>query len=226
MLAALSLGLVAGVMSAPHCVAMCGPLAAFACAQTKSRFAFLHYQAGRLAGYVALGALAGLTGHVLEQQVSGAWARAAWSWMLAVVLIAAAWTLLAPSGGGLISVGKIVRFERASRWWVTLAKILPRRPVVLGALSGILPCGALAAALIMAASTGSALTGAACMAAFAFASGVGLLGLGWLAQRFMATSQRWVRAALAGVFILGSLILVARPLPGLLRSTSDCCEME
>lgn len=226
MLAALSLGLVAGVMSSPHCVAMCGPLAAFACAQSKSRLAFLHYQVGRLAGYLALGALAGFSGHVFEEHVSGAWARAAWSWMLAIVLIVAAGALLLPSGSELVSIRKVVRFERASRWWLSLAKSVPRRPVVLGALTGLLPCGALAAALIMAASTGSALTGAACMAAFAFASGVGLLGLGWLAQRFMAASQRWVRATLAGVFIVGSLVLVVRPLPGLLRSNADCCEME
>ncbi len=222
MLAAFSLGLAAGLLSSPHCVAMCGPLATFACAQARSRYAVLNYQAGRLLGYGLLGAIAGWSGHALRQQLTSAWASALWSWLLAFVLGLTAVRLLRKPNS-LVSTQRLRRENRVATLWSRLAARLSQRPTALGALTGLLPCGALASALVIAAGTGSIASGLLCMVGFALASGIGLIALGWMSHRVSLLRQHWARLALASVFMAGGVVFALRPLPALLRQSSDCC---
>jgi sulfite exporter TauE/SafE len=202
-------GLVAGAASAPHCLAMCGPLAAFAAGdvEASARARIARHQLGRLVAYAVLGAIAGGSGAA----VVGALAPASVSLVL----------------GGLLALGmlaaavRLVRRPRAERPVVLrrsrprtplAARVigrLPREPMLIGALSAILPCGALYSALLIAASAGSIGAGAAAMASFALASGVGLLAAGWMAER--ATSELG-RRGIAALLVLGAVIVVARPI--------------
>ena len=83
----LALGAVAGASSVPHCVGMCGPLAAAACPKGAGAAAPLRYQAGRVVSYAALGAIAGALGHTLRWGLPGAWGSALLSWALAAGLV-------------------------------------------------------------------------------------------------------------------------------------------
>jgi sulfite exporter TauE/SafE len=60
---AIATGGLAGLVSIPHCVAMCGPYAAFACtARRRSSGTTAPFLAGRGVGYVFLGAIVGGSG--------------------------------------------------------------------------------------------------------------------------------------------------------------------
>jgi sulfite exporter TauE/SafE len=97
---------------------------------------------------------------------------------------------------------------------------LAEDPWLLGALTALLPCSALAAAAITAAAQGSALGGAATMVTFATLTGLALLGVtslsGW-AKR--ALSDR----ALSVVLALGALVMAVRPLPMLSQAHQTSC---
>ena len=56
-------GAAAGLASTPHCLGMCGPLAAIACA-SKTHGGFWRYQLGRTISYAVAGALAGAGGQL------------------------------------------------------------------------------------------------------------------------------------------------------------------
>ncbi|MFW6051691.1 MAG: sulfite exporter TauE/SafE family protein, partial [Myxococcota bacterium] len=93
----LAAGAAAGLASVPHCAAMCGPLAAYACARGGGRGAPAWYQLGRTASYGALGALAGGLGHAVTGGLSHAAVGWVLSWAMAAALGLAAWRLW--SGG-------------------------------------------------------------------------------------------------------------------------------
>ncbi|HEY8429653.1 MAG TPA: sulfite exporter TauE/SafE family protein, partial [Sandaracinaceae bacterium] len=82
--------LVTGIASAPHCAAMCGPLATLA--GTRPRGA-VRYHAARLAGYAIAGALAGATGGALGGALPERLANALSSFALAAALGVSAWRL-------------------------------------------------------------------------------------------------------------------------------------
>jgi hypothetical protein len=81
--------------------------------------------------------------------------------------------------------------------------------MLVGAVSGLLPCGALYSAVLIASSAGSAAWGAVSMAAFAAASGVGLLGAGLVSRAARSVGARRV---LGLALVLGAVLVVARPL--------------
>ena len=58
-------GAAAGLASVPHCTAMCGPLAAYACSGHPGASGQGRYQLGRFISYSALGAVAGRLGSLL-----------------------------------------------------------------------------------------------------------------------------------------------------------------
>ena len=60
MIEAVLAGAAAGLASIPHCAAMCGSIAAGACAERRSGALYL---GARLASYTMLGALLGTLGH-------------------------------------------------------------------------------------------------------------------------------------------------------------------
>lgn len=206
-------GLVAGAASAPHCLAMCGPLAAFAVggappdgSASLDRTRAARHQLGRFLSYCALGAVAGGSGGAVARALAPGWVSLVLAVVLAIGMIWSAFRLARPARGAapLIVLGTRPRTPLVVR---VLGK-LPREPMLVGALSAVLPCGALYSALLIAASAGGPAWGAASMGAFAASSGVGLLAAGWIAR---AQRSPTGRRGIAAVLLVGALIVVARP---------------
>ncbi len=214
--------LLVGAASAPHCFAMCGPLAAFA-SRTEHGFErarFLRHQLGRLVAYALLGAIAAGSGAWIARALAPDWVALVLGFGLAAGMIAMAVELTLPRGRPL---AKAVRLGTAPRTPLVVRVLgrLPREPMLVGAISALLPCGALYAALLVASSAGSAWVGALSMAVFALVSGIGLVGAGLVARSMRSVSAR---RALGVVLVLGAVFVVARPLVrSLSRDTTPAC---
>jgi sulfite exporter TauE/SafE len=175
---------VAGVVTSLHCAGMCGPLA---CAvipvrreQGDPATAATAYHLARLAGYSALGALAGGLGRLPLIWLS----PSALKWL--------------PWLGVLFFVGLALRWDR--RWpkipfFGTLALRLSTRfrgrppafaAAALGLATPLFPCGPLYFLVALALLSGSALRGCEFMLAF----GLGTVPLLWLVQTQFGRWQR------------------------------------
>lgn len=169
--AALGTVLGASLLGSLHCAGMCGPLAAVASApdrthlpvvDTRPSTATLHYNLGRLASYVVLGVVAGAVGALAD--LGGARVG-----VQGVALLLAGLALVGLGGRGLWQwargTSSAVAATGPVRW---AARLRGRRsfPVLLGALTGLMPCGWLWAYVVVAAGTGSVADGALVMAVF------------------------------------------------------------
>jgi len=167
--------LLASLVGSLHCAGMCGAFVAFAIGAgepgvktSRGRLLAL-YQAGRLATYAALGAVAGAVGAGLDLsgRLVGLQRTAA---VLAGVMMVGfgAWTLLRLAGvrwGGvkmpaLLTSAVSAGHRRAMRYSP------PLRALATGLLTTLLPCGWLWAFVITAGGTGHAWSGGAVMAVF------------------------------------------------------------
>lgn len=216
----LSAVLLASLLGSVHCVAMCGGFAVAAAGRGR-RASAVAYQLGRLLGYVALGAGAGLVGAGLDvagqslvgvQRVAG--------WLTGAVLVAMAVAALLPSRTGagepLVTLGTAP--ARGGRLRRGVLGGLRRGDAVgagfVGLGSALLPCGWLWGYVLVAASTGAAATGALVMLAFwagavpALAS-VGVLA-GWLRRRL---GRHAPRLAAVVMLVLGILALAGKLSP-------------
>lgn len=215
------IGALAGLASGAHCAAMCGPLASAACSSGDRRSALARYQVGRSAGYVAAGALAGGLGHVVALST-----LAPWSGLLLPLLTSAAlfwlaarfWRMRRPSLVPL-RVGSTAHAPKRSafQWWSRLA---PRDALSLGALSALLPCGALGAALLLAATSGDRLTGASTMLGFVTATALPVLGGGFAVTRLARVASLRVGRAIAIALACAALLVAARPISAVLEARS------
>ena len=175
--------LVMGLLGGPHCIAMCGAACAGIgqAAAPRVHQAIGLFQAGRLAGYTALGAVAAASMQGLGWlTVRSAALRPVWT----MVHIAAV----------LLGLVLLVR-ARQPMWLETGARRVWGRvrvatkslglaaPLGLGVTWALLPCGLLYSALMVAALAGSVAGGAGVMALFALGSGVSLSAGPWLLLR-------------------------------------------
>jgi sulfite exporter TauE/SafE len=160
------------------------------------------FQAGRLSGYAALGAVVAASAAALQWSAAhAALLKPFWA-MFHVAVIALGLSLLWLGA-------QPAWIERASqRVWQslrlrTLSVDRARWPFAAGVLWAALPCGLLYAALMLAALADTPWQGGAVMAVFAIASGAGLqLGVSqW--QRLRRASGRW------GVRIAGAALVLA-----------------
>jgi hypothetical protein len=180
--------LLAGLAGSPHCVLMCGPFAA-ACARPAAGLAAWH--GGRLAGYAALGAIAGAAGAVLP---GPAWLP---SLLAALFLAWFAATLagLAPEPRfvlpGFAAAGRLLREGRG-----------PAARFAFGVVNGFIPCGLVYSALSIPVALARPLPGAAAMLAF---------GLGTLPALSVAAIgfRRVTPASLTARRVLAVLVLAA-----------------
>ena len=195
-----------GLLGGTHCIGMCGGIVgALATGAPPGQPLFplhLAYNLGRIASYVAAGAVAGAIG-----QAFGA--------LLPVqrVLYFFANLLLVGMGAYLLGFTKLIApIERCgSLLWARLQPLtgglLPvrgvRQALSLGLLWGWLPCGLVYSALATALAAGSALGGATAMLAFGLGTLPNLLLAGLLLTRFRRWVQaRWLRWA-SGCLVLG-----------------------
>ncbi len=191
---------------------MCGPLAA-AQGQRRGPLPGLRYQIGRTGAYAVLGGFAGGTGHALSA-VSGPLVGLVFSSSLALGLLVLAARLWRPERAPLAGPAPIALGRRRRPLIARLVAALRPGPLGMGALTALLPCGALWAALAIAAASGAALAGALAMIGFAVASSIGLVASGWLAA-FLRRRSTASRRALAAVMVAGAVIVAMRPIAAL-----------
>lgn len=177
-----------GVAASPHCVVMCGsPCAALTCGGRGDTFAF---HAGRIAGYAAGGAVAAASVAAL-----GAWTRdlpalrPIWLLVHLAFLGLGLWWLLAGAMPRVLTrdAATPIRFVRAGG--------RPLRAGIAGIAWVAWPCGALQAALLLAALSDSGLGGAVVMACFAVASMPALAAAPWVWARWRKLTGRQGSAA-------------------------------
>jgi sulfite exporter TauE/SafE len=172
--------LVSGLLgSLGHCLGMCGPLNLMVAAQMRKNDLaalpnFSLYHAVRVMVYVLLGALVGALGSLLglSRQLTTLGGAVSLLLGIAILLI----------GAGYLGWLRSFPLEGASHWWnAALSRALKqggwRGVALLGALNGLLPCGLVYSALLLAASTGAALRGAMGMALFGLGTFPALLAL-------------------------------------------------
>jgi sulfite exporter TauE/SafE len=215
-------GAAAGLASVPHCTAMCGPLAAYACSGSPGAAGQGRYQLGRFMSYSVLGAIAGAVGGATAVSLPGAWGGALLSWSLAIGLGLAALRLWRRPQQPLVTLRAKDAPAPESKTGRAL-QALGRHPFLVGLGTALLPCGALAAAVLIAASTGSALAGSLSMLAFSIVSGVGLVGAAWLFERFSRRPRPATSRALAAMLALGAILFVIRPVHALRHGGEPGC---
>ncbi|MAQ15298.1 MAG: hypothetical protein CMN30_10960 [Sandaracinus sp.] len=212
-------GAAAGLASVPHCAAMCGALAALGSQSpgVPSRRPALAFHGARLVAYTVLGLVAGTVGGGLRSLFADA----------RVVHVLLAGSLAVGLG---LAAARLWREARREPALVQLGVVAPkkrpalRRSVLLGASTACLPCGALLAGALVAASAGSALGGGLTMLAFAIASSPGLWAASWAAARLRGlslTGRRVLSVALA----LGALVVTFRAVDAFRTETPSCCHV-
>jgi len=205
---------VAGLVTSLHCAGMCGPLACAVMPAGRDgsdpQAVASAYHLTRLAGYGALGALAGAVGRLPLTLLGDSGLR--WlPWLLVVFFVAVAFRL----------DQRLPRVPLLGRAYAALLARLRggsrlRAAAALGLATPLLPCGPLYFLLTLALLSGSALRGAEVLLAF----GLGTVPLLWLAQ----TNFHWLRARVGprtlaraqSLMALGVAVLLAWRLRGTL----------
>jgi uncharacterized protein len=217
--------LLMGLAGGPHCVAMCGA-ACVGIARTQvghNPRALWVFQAGRLIGYSALGALAAMSMQGLGWlSVHSAALRPLWTLfhvaaaLLGLMLL---WQARQP-----------IWLENSAREvWQGVRSFTGKfsagaalAPVgLLGILWALLPCGLLYSALLVAAMTSSAAQGASVMALFALGSGVSLMAGPWLWLRLRGHGSGQWAIRIAGLALLASSVWALWM--GLVKNTAPWC---
>jgi uncharacterized protein len=224
-LAALALtGLLGGL---GHCTGMCGPLVALAAiklgqnrvteegCRPPRRIVFATvaaYHAARVAVYAALGAVLGAVGSLLG--LAGGL-----STLGAVVSIVLGLAVLGVAAGYAGILPRVAR-RYGARWWTVATSRTLRRPgfataFLLGALNGLLPCGLVYGALLVAAGTGAPGGGALAMAVFGVATLPALVIIQAGASLFAGRRRTWLMRVAALVMFLAGIQLCLRGLASL-----------
>jgi sulfite exporter TauE/SafE len=218
---ALVLAFAVGLMSALHCIGMCGgiigALSFSLPVQTRRnwrRFSLflLAYNAGRVATYAAAGAVFGWLGTALVEIGGQSWLPEGLRWLAAVVVV----------GIGLYIAGWFPRFSLIERlgepiWRVLeplgrrfLPVITLKRAALYGAVWGWLPCGLVYTMLISAPAQGGPVAGALYMAAFGLGTLPVMFATGFFAGRLyrFAGDRRLQVASGLAVVVLGLFALL------------------
>jgi sulfite exporter TauE/SafE len=217
--------LLMGLAGGPHCVAMCGAACTGMGRTTngQSTAALWVFQAGRLLGYSALGALGAVSMQVLGWlSVHSAALRPLWTLfhvaaaLLGLMLL---WQARQP----------VWLEDSARKVWQGVRSMTGQlkggaalAPIgLLGVLWALLPCGLLYSALLVAAMTSSAAQGAGVMALFALGSGVSLMAGPWLWLRFRGHGSGQWAIRIAGLALLVSSVWALWM--GLVHNTAPWC---
>jgi len=193
------------LMSAGHCLGMCGPLVCAASLPLRGSpvSALALYHAGRIASYALLGALLGALGSLMPAGVNTLVWQAVLSLLAAAALV---WVAL-----GLLEIFPLASpafAGRVSRWLTRsvggVAGAHGWQRLGLGAANGLLPCGPVYTIAVAALAAGGPLHGALAMAVFGAGTLpllVGLaLGLRRIGQRLRLS---FFRAGAALALLMG-----------------------
>jgi uncharacterized protein len=201
---------VASLLGSVHCVGMCGPLVAITVGgRAASRHSFAGpsaaYHSGRLLAYALLGALAGRLGSMLNLAPALGGIAPVASVVAGVTLILMATVQLLRVGGFSLKASALPAslqsmLTAANRFAMRRGPVA--RGLLLGVITGALPCGWLYAFVITAAGTGSAHTGAIAMVAFWLGTVPALLIVALGARSLLSVCNRKLTVA-ASVVLLG-----------------------
>lgn len=200
--------LTASLAGSAHCVGMCGGLVL--ASTTESWRTHWVYHLGRLSGYLALGAIAGLIGSwFLSRTLSGLVPTlTAFALMLGFVQLAKSiWKGSPPGHSDPSGLGKLAR-----KLYPRALKLSPDlRAGTTGLLSVLLPCGWLYGFVLAATATGSPFRGVLVIFVFWLGTLPALTVGGVVFRKLLSQSQQSVRRAIALLFVaLGLLTLSAR----------------
>lgn len=199
-----------------HCTTMCGPIAV-AVGSRGGRNAGLLYAGGRLTTYTLLGLMAGSVGQALFSSIWAVAAQVAVSCLFAALLVATALRQWGLAGAARpLTLGKRPRANVVGH---LLARVADQ-PLLLGAATAMIPCGALLTAVAGAATLGSATGGALAMATFALLSSVVLVSAAGVLARLQHTHAQ--RRVLAVLMLLGALLSLHRPFVLLTAAQPSC----
>lgn len=196
--------LLMGLTGGPHCIAMCGAACAGIgnAAGALKTSALWSFQAGRLASYSALGAVAAASMQGLGWLTTQtAVMRPVWTlFHVAVMMMGLMLVVLARQPVWLDSTARNVwsRVRAFNASWGRGA------PLAIGALWAFMPCGLLYSAVLVAALSGGPLDGALTMALFALGSSVSLLIGPWLLLRLRSGGKGEWGIRLAGLALAGT----------------------
>lgn len=210
---------VIGLVTSVHCIAMCGGINLSQCIpgtengnENNSRLAVLRpallYNLGRVLSYTAIGFLLGLLGGLL-----GGGSEAGLPTLFQGIIKMIAGALMVVMGLNMLGI-----FPWLRRFRVRMPKSLAvrlgrkkaesRRPLIVGLLNGLMPCGPLQSMQIVALASGSSLTGALAMLMFSLGTVPLMLGLGSLvAVLGKKFSRRVMSVGAVLVVVLGLAML-------------------
>ena len=199
-----------GLAGTPHCAVMCGAACTAATGPGGLR-ASLTFQATRLAGYAAAGAVVAVGVGALAwlAQISPA-LRPLWTLLHAAALGLGLWLLwYGQQPAWMSALGRTPTPAPALATPAGWSPVqMPVRAAVAGSAWVLMPCGLLQSALLLAALTGTAQSGALAMAGFAVASSSGLLLAPWIWQKLRQRGQhpwdRWLTRAAGLVLVSAS----------------------
>ena len=201
--------LLVGLSTSPHCLGMCGGILLSVCdrADTRARLgADLAYNAGRMLSYTALGAAFGALGTVLTYTLSMK--------SMLFTMLGLAVALLGLNMWGLLPALPSFPDETAAACRLP-EKLRRQAPLIVGLLTGLMPCSAMYAAWLCAMSSGSAGSGAAVMLAFALGTVPLLLAFAMLGALMPRAWTKYLRklgavlvTAMGLKMLLGGLLLL------------------
>ncbi|QSE96307.1 sulfite exporter TauE/SafE family protein [Fulvivirga lutea] len=185
MIGYLIIGLTIGLFGGFHCIAMCGPVAAFLHSKSGTKLSMLLYNAGRLITYVFLGVVVGFVGVGIQFA----------DWQSAVSVISGVALLLmiiVPKLANRLSGWSSANFV-VSKFRTKLLSINRTKNsftyLILGVINGLLPCGLVYMALIASLNGGGMLESILVMTGFGLGTwplmSVVMLGSGFLNKQIL-----------------------------------------
>lgn len=205
----LTAGFLLGFAGSLHCVGMCSPLALQVRGKGNTGLLInrLLYHAGRATTYLALGVVAGLLGKAIEiQGVQNYFSIAAGVVVLAILIFPNVQNYMSPMVSRALQTLKVAlksRLQATGRFAV----------FTFGALNGLLPCGLVYMALVIAVAQSGFISSSAFMLMFAAGTIPALLAatysLPFLRRVLPISLAKWRMALL----VITAVVLIGRGLP-------------
>lgn len=201
-----------GLASWLHCVGMCGPLMSIFVGRNEqgsaaSNALVLHH-IGRISTYVILGLLVGAASDALRIVVLGSTVSIVSGSLLLLLAVVQIF-------GGHVSVpGPLARVMRRVGVHITRtsAKLPVARPLVMGIVNGLLPCGVSLSAVIASATIPDLPLRMIFLASFGIVTLPALIGIGNILRRLATAWQPRLQTTLAYVMLAVGMVVLLRGL--------------